>query len=206
MAKNAMVAPADPCDVCTFAAKIRVHLKEADSSWRWAEELTGVPNKKIQHLFYSQSSEPFCMRFKSELRWAQAVVEQKEEKSVVQALHPETILVYMAHPVNGDFHNNIARAKRWLSWCNSSFAKDELGIDPATNVVVVAPWLADPKNIDHDPEARAAHMKWCTAASARCDETWFVGGRISKGMSEEGDTARATRDLTGLGDFPPHGY
>ena len=191
--------------MCLQSARIRTKLGEADNSWRWNEDLPSS-RRQAQHLYDSQGQEPFCLKFKNELRWSEAmtVLEREAIANAIAVppteLHP-TLLVYLAHPVSGDFDNNIARAHRWFAWSNGPDAREILGID--SDIVVIAPWLVQPKSVDHVPEARMRHMKWCTLAAARCDEVWLVGGRVSKGMQEEADVARRVRDLSSLGVEPP---
>lgn len=198
-------APSEPCETCVFSSKIRHELGETDSSWRWVEaDSPSARNGKVMHLHDSQGVEPFCRKFSNELRWARASQQYTLESATTQIAQKldDILLVYLAHPVSGDFEANIANAHLWLEWANSE-AHAFLELPADVTLVVTAPWLTNPKSVDHLPDIRARHMRWCCAAARRADEVWATGGRISKGMQEEIDHARHLRDLTHLGISPP---
>lgn len=103
---------------------------------------------------------------------------------------------YMAHPVGGDVLANLSRAKRWLAWLQAQMPID---------VVVIAPWITaiEVGADDGDPAQRERGLRGDCALVRRCDGVFLVGGRISEGMAREAKYARATHDLTFLGDEPP---
>ena len=107
-------------------------------------------------------------------------------------------LIYLAHPVRGDVLGNLARAKRWWRWIETSFP----------DTVVIAPWITVCEIFDDADEAqRMAGLRRGCAVVVRCDEIWLVGGRVSNGMRVELEAAAMTKvkvvDLTRLGEEPP---
>ena len=104
-------------------------------------------------------------------------------------------VVYMCHPVAGDVDGNIKRAMRWLVWLRRSFP----------DTTFIAPWISDIMSgqDDSDPKQREAGLVDCCATVKLCAGIVLVGGRISSGMLRESGNARATCDLTHLGDEPP---
>ncbi len=92
--------------------------------------------------------------------------------------------------------SNVANAKRWRAWLASRF--------PA--VSFIAPWIAaidGGGDDDLDPEQRARGLRDCCRTISVCDGLVLVGGRISRGMTEEREYARRSLDLTQVGRTPP---
>lgn len=109
-------------------------------------------------------------------------------------------LVYMAHPMGSatkaGLEGNLARAKRWFTWCVSE------------EVAVIADWIIYGEVWDDfDPKLRAIGLTHDDEMIRRCDEFWMVGGRISAGMERGKETATRhglfVKDLTHLGAEPP---
>ena len=86
-------------------------------------------------------------------------------------------LVYLAHPLSGDWDANIADARLWVR------AAIDAGFAP------VAPYLMT-EGILHEPEDREIGLELDCAIIARCDELWFCGPVVSAGMSHEAEAAR----------------
>jgi hypothetical protein len=83
-------------------------------------------------------------------------------------------VVYIAHPLSGDWAANIASAKRYV------ISAVRLGYAP------VAPYIEIDGLLDDDsPEDRAAGIECDLAILPRCDELWLCGPRLSAGMREE---------------------
>jgi len=85
-------------------------------------------------------------------------------------------VVYLAHPLSGDWEANIADARLWVR------AALEAGYAP------VAPYLMD-YDVLHEPEDRDLGLAHDLAILPRCDELWLCGPRISTGMAMERDEA-----------------
>jgi hypothetical protein len=107
-------------------------------------------------------------------------------------------VVYLAHPVSGDVPGNLARAKRWVRWIESTYP----------DVAVVAPWIVACEIWDDaDPAQREAGMMRDLAVIGRCDELWLVGGRLSAGMEIEMKHAFSRSipcwTMFSLGEEPP---
>ena len=96
-------------------------------------------------------------------------------------------LVYLAHPLSGDWDANIADARLWVR------AAIDCGYAP------VAPYLMT-EGILHEPEDRDLGLQIDEAFIRRCDELWLCGETLSGGMKiesavavNEGITVRAVR-------------
>jgi hypothetical protein len=81
-------------------------------------------------------------------------------------------LVYLAHPLSGDWEANIADARLWAK------AAFEAGFWP------MAPYLMT-EGILHEPEDREIGMEFDKALLAYCDQLWLCGPRVSSGMADE---------------------
>lgn len=148
------------------------------------------------HAYDSQSNDPYHLRFKRELMWV-AAWEQADAPP----------LVYLAHPVSGDFTRNIERARDWLGYLRGLDLGQLRDLSPnladLTDLPSIqAPWLALPFNGDVDRKWRRFHMAGCRAMASRFDEVWVLN-RWSSGVSDEARAGRRVRDLTGLGPRPP---
>lgn len=89
-------------------------------------------------------------------------------------------LVYIAHPLRGDWARNIAAAKAYSAHALL------LGYGPMAPYIVVDGVLDDSVE-----EQRRAGLAFDLAVIARCDEVWLCGPRISEGMRiEEAEAVR----------------
>jgi hypothetical protein len=91
-------------------------------------------------------------------------------------------LVYIAHPLSGDWDANIADARLWVR------AAIDCGYAP------VAPYLMT-EGILHEPEDREVGLLIDEAYVERCDELWLCGEVVSPGMARE--AARAANVVRG---------
>lgn len=109
-------------------------------------------------------------------------------------------VVYVAHPLAGDFEGNIAKALRWYSYFVKNYPEYAFVMD-----WVLACMVLD----DKIPEHRTRGMAMNDAVLPRCDEVWFCGGRMSPGMRKEYDQAVSNRQITAsfikYGSEPPDG-
>lgn len=117
-----------------------------------------------------------------------------DERRAADIHYRDMKVVYVAHPLSGpDRDANIARASRWCAWAFKS------GYAPVADWIVLASQL--------DESYREQGLRADCALIKRCDELWYVGGRISDGMRIEGATARLVgvpvKDLTEIGEEPP---
>lgn len=105
--------------------------------------------------------------------------------------YPQRPLVYLAHPVSGDVSRNIYGASLWFRWA------------ALTGVAIpVAPYITACFALDDDdPTERLAGMAVSSRVVRLCDELWLCGERISEGMQQESELAKARGtpvvDLTG---------
>ncbi len=108
------------------------------------------------------------------------------------------ILVYMAHPVAPEagetIESNLASAKAHLRYLLAAHGDTHN---------IVAPWITEVELFDDSiPEERELGLARCCDLSARCDEIWLVGPRISAGMFREKQAAEArgatVQDMTGI--------
>jgi hypothetical protein len=81
-------------------------------------------------------------------------------------------VVYLAHPLSGDWEANIADAKAWMK------AAFEAGFWP------MAPYLMT-EGVLHEPEDREIGLAFDKALLGYCDQLWLCGPRVSSGMAEE---------------------
>jgi hypothetical protein len=77
------------------------------------------------------------------------------------------IVAYLAHPVRGAVAENLARAKRWLSYLQRTYP----------DRVFIAPWILSIElgEDDSDEVQRAQGIVRMAAVAARCHELWAVG-------------------------------
>ena len=88
-------------------------------------------------------------------------------------------VVYIAHPLRGDWDANCASARRYC------LAALRAGYAP------LAPYLMGLALDDTVPEDRAAGLGWDLDVIARSvDEVWLCGDTVSPGMQMESDEAR----------------
>ncbi len=141
------------------------------------------------------SPTPLCFTYRSELAW-------------LTAGRPQRVMVYMAHPVAGDFERNVENAGRWLRWLRSlstSGYAELTGFPYSMRPAIHAPWLAGIVPDDDVYGGREAALQECRDTVMLYDELWYVGGRVSSGMSYESAPAMVVRNLTHLGKVPPDG-
>lgn len=115
-------------------------------------------------------------------------------------------VLFLAHPVAGDVHANVARARRWLRWARTVAFRD---------YEVIAPWLENLALGDDDADAivREYNLRKSERTAARCDAILLVGGRVSEGMRREARACSSNSrpfakqglvvDLSVLGEEPP---
>jgi hypothetical protein len=199
---GAGVSETKKCNACLFGAEVRQALGEDDGTFRWGEVFSPTaPGNKLEHLFDQQGQDQICQRFFNELRWGRAAgglaVQKYHETMALEETDQSPQLIYLAHPVRGDFWGNVAKAKRWLAWANHELE----------GAVVLAPWLAEAVDRDDDEVYRALVMRRCKVVAARCDLVVQVGGSVSAGMVAEADACIGgggdAFDLTSLGSEPP---
>jgi nucleoside 2-deoxyribosyltransferase len=87
-------------------------------------------------------------------------------------------IVYLAHPLSGDWEGNIASARRYAE------AAARNGWVP------VAPYLTL-YGLLHEPADRELGLEIDLAMIIACDEIWVCGDRVSSGMRIELDYALA---------------
>jgi hypothetical protein len=85
-------------------------------------------------------------------------------------------IVYLAHPLSGDWEANIADTRLWVR------AALDAGYFPC------APYLMT-EGVLHDSTDRELGMAFDLALLSRCDAVWLCGERISAGMQQECDEA-----------------
>ena len=85
-------------------------------------------------------------------------------------------VVYLAHPLSGDWEANIADSRLWVR------AALDAGYAP------VAPYLMT-EGILHEPEDRELGLELDLATIEACDELWLCGPVVSAGMQKELDHA-----------------
>jgi hypothetical protein len=180
------------CPDCR-ACEAVVRREHAGLDTRWAP-IESSPTPTL-HAFDSQSGDPYHHRFKREVSWLRT-----------WDISDAPPLVYVAHPVSGDFRANVAEARNWVKWLRRLTLDDihfRLGFVDLLEVPTFnAPWLVMPEDIDLDKRARARLIRGCAATASRHDEVWvFV--RWSGGVSDEARAARRVRNLTHLGKTPP---
>lgn len=140
-------------------------------------------------------------------------------------------VVYMAHPLSGDFENNIHNGNLWFRFLRSlsvagvakllegqSVNRRAISVEkypgkPEVRTilvrpfdeppVIVAPWLTCPLPDHKYPGGRPKALNDGLAVIGLLDEVWCVGGRISQGMLGESIVAKCARDLTHWGVKPP---
>lgn len=106
-------------------------------------------------------------------------------------------VIYLAHPLTAPTREGIEanrrRAAAWAAWAAMQ------------DVSPVCSWIVLTGELEETPENRRLGLEIDKAQVARCDELWFVGGRVSSGMAIEASVAKKVVDLTHLGEWPP-GY
>ena len=85
-------------------------------------------------------------------------------------------IVYIAHPLSGDWEGNIASARQYAE------------ASARNNYAPVAPYLTL-YGLLHEPADRQLGLDIDLAMIEVCDEVWLCGGRISSGMQIELDHA-----------------
>lgn len=142
-------------------------------------------------------------------------------------------VVYMSHPLAGDFVKNIHNANLWYRFLRSLSAKGIhklLGSKPDKVVlqyhkvvagtgltephsllvrpfdeppVVIAPWLTCTVPDQRYPGGRKRAIDDGIHVVKLVDENWLVGEYVTSGMSDEANHAKMVRDLTFWGETPP---
>lgn len=136
---------------------------------------------------------PLCSKYRSELAW-------------LTAGRSTRLMIYMAHPVAGDFSRNKLNAERWLRYLRRlgvQALSELVGISYGTKPLVLCPWLAAMEPDGEYPGGRESAIADCKDTVMMFDEVWMVGGEVSNGMLDEAGVARVARDLTFLGRYPP---
>lgn len=97
----------------------------------------------------------------------------------------------LAAPTREEMDENRARAARWVAWAALQ------GVAP------VATWIVLSGELSETQENRELGLAVDCATVERCDELWYVGGRVTSGMTKEGGHAKLVVDLTPFGEEPP---
>lgn len=174
----------------------KLHASHSNSGVRTLREGSGEPphNPAALHPHYQMTA--LCVTYRSELAWLAAG----------RTTRP---VVYMAHPVAGDFKRNVEGATRWLRYLRSLTQlelQSLVGVTWSDTPVVHAPYLAAiVRDKFAHPAGREGIIADCRATVTIFDEVWLVGGRISEGMHDEARVSKIARDLTHLGALPPDG-
>lgn len=114
---------------------------------------------------------------------------------------------YVAHPLSGDVPRNYARAHRWLRWLMAMEPGEAFALAwaPMCKLVLDGNEVADGRLSGQSYEDRC--LRDDVEMVRSIGRVVLVGGRVSNGMAQERDAARAVggiiSDLTGLGDEPP---
>jgi hypothetical protein len=87
-------------------------------------------------------------------------------------------VVYIAHPLSGDWEGNTASARRFAERA------------ARTGRAPVAPYLTL-DGLLHEPDDRALGLAIDLAMIPHCDELWLCGPRVTEGMRIEMETAFA---------------
>jgi len=108
-------------------------------------------------------------------------------------------VIYMAHPVSGDVHRNLAHAQLWYRRIQD--------VNPLVSLCahwMVTVWVRTDE--PYTEESYDLHLRWDEAVVARCDGIVLVGGKITRGMARERaviqEAGKTVYDLTHLGDSP----
>ena len=93
-------------------------------------------------------------------------------------------IIYVAHPVSGDVRGNVQKVLDWLRWLTET--------DPSR--IYIAPWVGEVQaHYDMDPIPEDFYARVladdCEVVS-RLDGILLVGGKVSRGMELELNTAR----------------
>ena len=92
-------------------------------------------------------------------------------------------ICYIAHPIGGDVHNNLADLRRIIRLINST--------EP--NVVPFCPYYSDVVSLDDNiPEERQRGIEndHAILCSGIVDELWLTGVKFSAGMQVEAELAK----------------
>lgn len=89
-------------------------------------------------------------------------------------------VIYLAHPLSGDFEANRASAKRWGAWLATTF-----------KVGVVMDWVWMSECLPETAENRTLGLECDKALIGRCDGIFLCGPRLSDGMNIEWEHATA---------------
>lgn len=177
-------------------AEYRRILDIVEGKERWTERrsvVASIPEARedgVRYVSERSSRRPLCGAYRSELSW-------------LLAGRPMYTMVYMAHPVSGNFAENIENAFSWLRFLRSRTPHQlfELtGVEYDRKPIIHAPWLAvADATLDADPNLRESIIAECKATAMLFSEVWHVGGRISSGMADEASVVPVARNLTHLG-------
>jgi len=85
----------------------------------------------------------------------------------------QAAVVYIAHPLRGDWEANLERAREYVDLAL------RFGYAP------LAPYLMGAHLDDEITRDRMIGIRWDIAVLRRCDEMWLCGDRISEGMEAE---------------------
>lgn len=125
-----------------------------------------------------QGVDPADLRLGHDLRKPAAVILANLKRAVAhKALTSSIPVIYLAHPLGGDWEGNIASARVY-----AERAVRILGVCP------VAPYLTL-YGLLHEPADRLIGIGLDAAIIPKCDELWLCGPRVSPGMELERDQA-----------------
>jgi len=184
------------CKQCQVGEDILKRLGFKDTV-RWAK-IENSPNDTL-HATYSnlsnfskaESWKSICCAFGSEIAWVLASRNQRP-------------LIYLAHPLSGQFASNVQIATQWVKWFRKRTVYELSTITGCfyqARPIVQAPWLG---GVEPDGKFREAKILECMESVRIYDEVWVVG-YFSEGVEAEARSAKVYRDLTWLGRKPPDG-
>jgi len=173
---------------------VYVERVETDREYkRRVEEFKGQAQDPFGRMVREWRAESLCTRYRSELGW-------------MMANRTPRVTVYMAHPVSGDFADNVLNATIWFRYLrrlSASSLTELTGVNyDAGRPLILCPWLAGIEEDELSPGGREGVLADCRDTVRMFDEVWLVGGRTTEGMLIEAAAAPVVRDLTRLGPLP----
>lgn len=172
----------------------KLHASHSNSMVRVMVEGSGEPPNNPPALHPKNQAVALCVTYRSELTWLR----------VGRTPRP---IVYMAHPIAGQFKRNVEGAGHWLRYLRGLDQRrlsELVGHVWMRPPIIHAPYLAAivQDKFAH-PAGREGIIADCRDTVTIFDELWWVGGEVSEGMAEEAKGATVVRDLTHLGRLPP---
>lgn len=150
------------------------------------------PNE-IEHATYSQlNGKLLCVEHRSEIAW-------------VIASGPNRPLVYLGHPLRGNYSDNVKSATRWVRWLRRRTLWELnalVGCSYKAKPIISAPWLGAIEPDASTPGGRENALLECKQIVSVFDEFWVLSS-FSEGIRIEAESAKVVRDLTHLGKVPP---